>query len=183
MSSDETRREPEVRLESKSQEAQAESATLEPGEHKVAVDIAAAESDEEIQEQLVAELDDLALNHQRVWVLYTSFLPPALQEPLDQWVQARGEVFVQMPIKAPSTLAYGDLVATDGETSLQDRIAVLEELALGPAGQHGKWVRHSILADAYKALGDLYESQGDSDQASEYWSRAEETRAAAPPPW
>jgi hypothetical protein len=130
------------------------------------------------------ELDDLALNHQRMWILYTSFLPAAeLQEPLDQWVQAQGEAFVRMPIKAPSTLAYGGVAATDDEISLQDRIAVLEDLAAGPAGRHGKWVRHSVLADAYTALGDLYETWGDSTRASEYWSKAEETRAAAPPPW
>jgi hypothetical protein len=131
-----------------------------------------------------AGLDDLALRHQRMWILYTTFLPAVeLQEPMDQWVQAQKDTFVRVPIKAPSALAYAYLAPIDAEANLKDRIAVLEELVHGPAGKHGRWVRHSILADAYQSLGDLHASRGNSTLAAEYWYKAEETRAAAPPPW
>jgi hypothetical protein len=88
-----------------------------------------------------------------------------------------------LPIKAPSAVAYGNLAAIDAEAKLQDRIIALEELARGPAGKHGRWVRYGILADAYQSLGDLYASQGNTTLAEENWSKAEETRAEAPPPW
>ncbi len=131
-----------------------------------------------------AELDDLARQGGRMWVLYTTFLPTtALQEPLDQWIQAHPDEFALVPIKAPSAVAYGNMVAVDAETRLQDRILALQELVQGPAGKHGKWVRYGILADAYQALGDLYASQGDAALAAENWTKAEETRAEAPPPW
>ena len=131
-----------------------------------------------------AELDDLAQQAGRMWILYTTFLPTtALQEPLDQWVQAHPDEFVLLPIKAPSAVAYGSLAAIDAEARLKDRILALQALVLGPAGQHGKWVRYGILADAYQALGDLYASRGDAALAAESWNKAEETRAEAPPPW
>jgi 4-amino-4-deoxy-L-arabinose transferase-like glycosyltransferase len=131
-----------------------------------------------------AALDELVQPYQRVWVLYTGFQPIVeLQEPLDPWVQARHDQFLLMPIKAPTAIAYANLATTDAEANLKDRIAVLQELVQGPAGAYGRWVRYGILADAYQALGDLYASQGESSLAAEYWSKAEETRAAAPPPW
>jgi 4-amino-4-deoxy-L-arabinose transferase-like glycosyltransferase len=131
-----------------------------------------------------AELDDLTSRSQRIWFLYTSFLPAVeLQEPLDQWVQAQGDAFLRVPIKAPSALSYGNLALTDAEASLKDRTALLEEVIRLPAGTHGQWVRHGILADTYQALGDLYASQGDAALAEEYWHKARETRAAAPAPW
>ncbi len=131
-----------------------------------------------------AELDDLAQQVDRMWVLYTTFLPTTeLQEPLDQWIQAHPDEFVLVPIKAPSAVAYGNMAAVDAEASLKDRVLALKELVQGPAGQHGNWVRYGILADAYQALGDLYASQGDAIQAAENWTKAEETRAEAPPPW
>jgi hypothetical protein len=126
------------------------------------------------------ELDSLAGRHQRIWILYTSFLPAAeLQEPLDQWVQAHQQVFVRMPIKAPSALAYRNLALTDPEASLRDWIDILENLVGTSAGAHGRWVRHSILADAYQSLADLYAGRGESAMAAEYHAKAEETRAIA----
>jgi hypothetical protein len=131
-----------------------------------------------------AELERLALRHQGMWILYTSFLPAVeLQEPLDGWVQSQGDAFVRVPVKAPSTLAYGNVNLTDAEAILKDRIVVLEELVRVPAGKHGDWVRHGILADAYQALGVLYDQWGNAALAAEYSNKAEETRAAAPPPW
>ena len=130
------------------------------------------------------ELDDLAQQVGRMWVLYTTFLPTtALQEPLDQWIQAHPDEFALLPIKAPSAVAYGNMATVDAEARLKDRVLALEELVRGPAGKHGKWVRYGILADAYQALGDLYASQGNATLATESWNKAEETRAEAPPPW
>jgi hypothetical protein len=131
-----------------------------------------------------AELDELAARHPRMWLLYTTYLPaPEFQEPLDRWVQAHLEWFSLVPIKAPSVVAYGDLSLTDAEVDLKDRIAVVEALVQGPAGQYGEWVRYGILADLYQALGDLYASQGEDTLAAESWDKAEAIRAAAPPPW
>jgi hypothetical protein len=131
-----------------------------------------------------AELDDLAQDYQRVWVLYTGFQPIVeLQEPLDPWVQAYRDRFVQMPVKAPTAIAFGSLVAADAEINLRDQIEALEELVQGPAGAYGRWVRYGILADTYQALGDLYAGQGNSALAGEYRDNAEQAREAAPPPW
>jgi hypothetical protein len=128
-------------------------------------------------------LDRLAEGHPRIWILYTSFLPPVeLQEPLDHWVQARGDAFVRMPIKAPSALAYANLALTDTEARLKDRVEVLEALVQSPAGPYGTWVRYNILADAYEALGELYTGRGDAALATDYRKKAEEARAAVPPP-
>jgi 4-amino-4-deoxy-L-arabinose transferase-like glycosyltransferase len=130
-----------------------------------------------------AELDDLALRHQRMWILYTSYFPTEkLQEPLDQWVRARPDRFVRVPIKAINALAFGTTSPTDAEVEFQDRIAVLEELAQNSAGKGEAWQRYGLLADAYLALADLYASRGEATLAAEYRQRAEETRAAAPPP-
>jgi len=123
--------------------------------------------------------------YQRLWILYTSFLPaPEMQEPLDQWVQSQEPAFARVQIRSISALAYRNLAITDTEARLQDRIALLEELAQdNPGGQETKWQRHSVLADAYQSLGDLYGDRGETLLAAEYGRKAEEARAAAPPPW
>jgi 4-amino-4-deoxy-L-arabinose transferase-like glycosyltransferase len=137
-----------------------------------------------IEHLSTAELDDLARNYQRTWVLYTGFQPiVALQEPLDPWVQSHQDQFVQMPVKAPTAIAFGNLAMADAGVNLKDQILVLEDLVQGPAGAYGRWVRYGILADAYQALGDLYASQGNSTLAVENWHKAEQAREAAPPPW
>jgi Dolichyl-phosphate-mannose-protein mannosyltransferase len=129
------------------------------------------------------ELNDLASHHQRMWILYTSYLPPAeLQEPLDQWVQASPDRFIRIPIKALDALAFGITSSIGAEAELQDRIAVLEELAQNSAGKAEAWQRHGLLADDYLALADLYARQGEATLAAEYRQKSEETRAAAPPP-
>jgi 4-amino-4-deoxy-L-arabinose transferase-like glycosyltransferase len=131
-----------------------------------------------------AQLDELVKPYQRIWILYTSFVPPReLQEPLDLWVQAQEEAFMRIPIKAPSALAYRNLVVADEEAKILDEIQILEALAKASSGKHNRWVRHTILADTYQALGDLYNSWGDTLAASEAWTRSEEIRAAVPPPW
>lgn len=130
------------------------------------------------------QLDDLVESFQRIWILYTSYLPPVeLQEPLDQWVQARQDQFIRVPIKAITALGLGSPAMPDAERPLKDRIAVLEDLAAVSAGKYEAWQRHSLLADAYETLSDLYEDHGDSTLAAEYQRKAEEARVAAPPPW
>jgi Dolichyl-phosphate-mannose-protein mannosyltransferase len=130
-----------------------------------------------------AELDELAARYNRIWLLFSSYLPaPELQEPLDQWYLAHEDEFARIPIKAITALAYRNLALTDPEANLQDRIALLAELA--QSDDKGEaYQRHSALADAYQALSELYADQGRPDLATEYQKRAEETRAAAPPPW
>jgi hypothetical protein len=129
------------------------------------------------------ELDDLASRYQRMWILYTSYFPTEkLQEPLDQWVQARPDRLVRVPIKAIDALAFGTMAPTDAEAELKDRIVVLEQLAQNSAGKGEAWQRHGLLADAYLALADLYAGRGQAALAAEYRQKAEETRAAAPPP-
>jgi hypothetical protein len=130
-----------------------------------------------------AELDDLASRYNRTWILYTSFIPPAeLQEPLDRWVQAHPDRLIRVPIKAINVLAFGTLSPISTEADLQDRITVLEDLAQNVTGKFERYERHNLLADAYQALSDYYDSQGESSLATEYRDRAEKTRAAAPPP-
>jgi hypothetical protein len=130
-----------------------------------------------------AELDDLALDYQRLWILYTSYLPPAeLQEPLDQWVQAHPQEFVRVPIKAVSAIAFGTMIEADAETALQDRIDVLADLAQNSEGEYDTRQRYSLLADACQSLGDLYDEQSKPDLAAEFWKKAEEARATAVTP-
>jgi hypothetical protein len=132
---------------------------------------------------LPAELDDLASRYHRMWILYTSFIPPIeLQEPLDQWVLAQPDRFVRAAIKAVNVLAFGILAPTDVEADLRDEIVVLEDLAQSPAGKYEAWQRHELLADAYQALSDHYASQGESALAAEYGGKAQEARTAVPPP-
>lgn len=128
-----------------------------------------------------AQLDDLAVRYERMWILYTSFLPAIeLQEPLDRWVQAQQDEFVRVLIGLSNALAYRNMVLADAEANLRDRIALLEELAQASGGKQEAWQRYSVLADAYQSLADLYTGQGKFNLAAEYQKRAEETRAAAP---
>jgi len=128
-----------------------------------------------------AQLDDLAVRYERMWILYTSFLPHIeLQEPLDQWVQAQQDEFVRVLIGLSNALAYRNMVLADAEANFRDRIALLEELAQASVGKQEAWQRYSVLADAYQSLADLYAGQGKFNLAAEYQKRAEETRAAAP---
>jgi hypothetical protein len=130
-----------------------------------------------------AELDDLASRYQRMWILYTTDMPPEeLQEPLDQWVQAQPDSFVKIPIKAVNWLAIGTLQPASAEEHLKDLIPVLEDLAQNSAGARPTQQRHEILASAYQTLADLYEGQGESTLAAEYRRKAEEARAEASPP-
>jgi hypothetical protein len=129
------------------------------------------------------ELDDLASRYQRMWILYTSDMPPEdLQEPLDQWVRAQLDGFVEVPIKAVNWLAIGTLKPTGAEEYLKDLIPVLEDLAQNSAGARPTQQRHEILANAYQNLADLYEGRGESALAAEYWHKAEEARTTASPP-
>lgn len=138
-----------------------------------------------LTEHLTAsEFDALLSRYGRTWILYTSYLPPAeLQEPMDPWIQARPDEFVRVPIKAITALALYHRTPADAEALLQDRIAVLRDLAEVSADEQEAWLRHGALADAYEALAELYARQGESALAEEYRTKAEETRAAAPRPW
>lgn len=132
-----------------------------------------------------AELDDLVSRYQRMWILHTSFIPPPeLQEPLDQWVQAKLDVLVRVPIKAVNVLTFGIVSPSEPEADLKDAITVLEDFAgsLDPDGTYETWERYNRLADAYQALGDYYASQGESTLAAEYRDKAEKARTAVPPP-
>jgi 4-amino-4-deoxy-L-arabinose transferase-like glycosyltransferase len=128
-----------------------------------------------------SEFEELLSRFPRVWVLYTSYLPPAeLQEPLDQWIQAREEEFVRVSIKAITSLAYSNRALTDRQAILTDRIAVLKDLAAVSVGQVGAWLPYGVLADAYDDLADLYVSQGKSTLANEARQQAIEARETAP---
>jgi 4-amino-4-deoxy-L-arabinose transferase-like glycosyltransferase len=130
-----------------------------------------------------AEIDAYARDSKRLWILCTSFVPPLeLQEPLDRWLQAHLQQFARVPIKAVNAVAFGTLAAQDVEAHLQAQVAVLEELAAHPVDEVERWQRHSALADAYQALGDLYRDRGRPALAAEFWDRADSARAAAPPP-
>jgi hypothetical protein len=132
----------------------------------------------------LTEFEELLSSHPRMWVLYTSYLPPIeLQEPLDQWIQARDGDFVRVPIKAINALAFYDQGPDGPEALLLDRIALLEELAGISADSQEAWLRYEALAQAYESLAALYDSQGESTLAAEYRNRAEEARATAPRPW
>jgi hypothetical protein len=132
----------------------------------------------------LTEFEELLSSHPRMWVLYTSYLLPIeLQEPLDQWIQARDGDFVRVPIKAINALAFYDQGPDGPEALLLDRIALLEELAGISADSQEAWLRYEALAQAYESLAALYDSQGESTLAAEYRNRAEEARATAPRPW
>jgi hypothetical protein len=130
------------------------------------------------------QLNDLVESYQRIWILYTSYLPPVeLQEPLDQWVQSRPDEFVRVPIKAITALAYHNHTLTDLEAILKDRVILLTDLAEVSADKQEAWLRYSALADAYDSLGELHSSRGESILAAEYRRKADEARTAAPRPW
>jgi 4-amino-4-deoxy-L-arabinose transferase-like glycosyltransferase len=130
------------------------------------------------------ELDALMYSSQRMWILYTSYLPAQeLQEAMDQWVQARQDEFIRVPIKAITALGLGSAALTDDEEALSDWIVVLEDLAAASAGRYEAWQRHDLLADAYERLSALYKERGEFTLAAEHQRKAEEARAAAPPPW
>jgi hypothetical protein len=131
----------------------------------------------------VGELEALVSAHQRTWILYTSYLPPAeLQEPLDRWVQAHPDEFVRVPIKAIDAVAYHNQVLA-GEAMLQDRIAVLEDLAAVSADDQEAWLRYEALAAAYDSLSIEYDARGEANLAAQCRQKAEEARATAPRPW
>jgi hypothetical protein len=129
------------------------------------------------------QMDDWTGRYERMWILYTSYLPPVeLQEPLDQWVQANGSAFVRVPIKSITALAYQNLAISDLEARLKERIPLLEELAESSSGKHEAWQRYSLVADDYEALAAFHASRGEHQLAGEYQEKAEEARAQAPPP-
>lgn len=131
-----------------------------------------------------AELNDLAVRYDRMWILYTSFLPAIeSQEPLDQWVQGHQDEFARVLIKDVNALAYWNMVLADARANLRDRIALLEELAQAALGKGEACQRQWVLADAYQSLSDLYAGQREFALAAEYQTRAEEIRAAARPCW
>lgn len=127
-----------------------------------------------------AEMEELITQYQRLWVLYTSYIVPAeLQEPLDRWVQAQGDEFALVRIKASTTLAYRGQALGDMEARLLDRSDLLLEMAEASADEKEGWLRYNILADTYEALSELYEQQGKREQATEYRNKADEARQVA----
>jgi hypothetical protein len=130
-----------------------------------------------------AELDALDARPGRLWIVHSSFLPPAeLQEPLDRWVQAQLDHLVRVPIKAITALSFGVAAPSDPEVVLQERVGILADLAAGSSGNYEAWQRYGLLADAYEALADLYAGRGEDGLAGTYRLKAEEARATAPPP-
>ncbi len=130
-----------------------------------------------------AELDELASQYERMWILYTSYVVPAeMQEPLDRWVQAQESEFAQVRIKASTTIAYRNRSLTDAEEILLDRASLLKRMAEVSEGRNEAWQRYSLLASTYQALSELYDSRGESELARECQNRAEEARETAPPP-
>ncbi len=131
----------------------------------------------------LAELDDLAARYPRMWLLYTSYIVPVeFQEPLDRWVQGRADEFVQVRLKASTTLAYRDRTLADVEASLLDRCALLEEMAQVSADEKEAWLCWNVLADAYQALSEVYAGRGEMALAAEYQQKAEKARAAVSSP-
>ncbi len=130
-----------------------------------------------------AEIGAYARDSKRLWILCTSYLPPPeLQEPLDRWLQAHMEDFVRLPIKAVNALAFGSVAGVDAEAHLQAQVAVLEDLAQQTVGKHEARERHTALAAAYQALGDLYGASGRPALATEFWAKADSARAEASSP-
>lgn len=130
-----------------------------------------------------AGLDDLAARYPRMWILYTSYIVPVeLQEPLDRWVQSRADEFVQVRLKASTTLAYRNQTLTDGEASLLDRCLLLKGMAGVAADEKEAWLRWNVLADTYQALSELYTGRGEAALAAEYQRKAEEARAVVSTP-
>jgi hypothetical protein len=130
-----------------------------------------------------AEMDALDARSGRLWVVHSSFLPPIeLQEPVDQWVQSRLDHLVRVPVKSITALSFGVTAPADPEEVLQERIAILADLAAGSSGRYEAWQRYGLLADAYEVLAGLYAGLGEDALAETYRLKAEEARATAPPP-
>ncbi|MGQ9599496.1 MAG: glycosyltransferase family 39 protein [Anaerolineae bacterium] len=128
------------------------------------------------------ELNALVSREGRMWVLYTSYpLAVRLQEPLDQWLQARSQQFIRIPIKTHA-LAFEIVSHADAESELRARITALEELAHCSAGQSEAWYRYNLLADAYQELASLYADRGQDILAAQCTQKAEEIRTAHSPP-
>jgi len=131
----------------------------------------------------LAEFEELLSGQPRTWILYTSYLPSRLlQEPMDQWIMARLDDFVRVPIKAITAVAYYNHALTEPEEQLLDRIVVLEDLAEASVGRQEAWLRYTALAEAHESLSELYAEQGQSTLAAEHCRLAEEIRATTPPP-
>ncbi len=131
----------------------------------------------------LGEFQTLLAEYQRVWVLYTSYIPPReLQEPMDQWIQARFDHFVRVPIKAITALALYHHPWMDANARWNDCIPILEQLADVSVGNQEAWLRYDGLAAAYDAMGQVYAQQGDSIRAEECQSQASEIRSTAPKP-
>jgi len=131
----------------------------------------------------LAEFEELLSRQPRTWILYTSYLPSRLlQEPMDQWIMARLDDFVRVPIKAITAVAYYNHALTEPEEQLLDRIVVLEDLAEASVGRQEAWLRYTALAEAHESLSELYAEQGQSTLAAEHCRLAEEIRATTPPP-
>jgi len=131
----------------------------------------------------LAEFEELLSGQPRTWILYTSYLPSRLlQEPMDQWILARLDDFVRVPIKAITAVAYYNHALTEPEEQLLDRIVVLEDLAEASVGRQEAWLRYTALAEAHESLSELYAEQGQSTLAAEHCRLAEEIRATTPPP-
>lgn len=130
-----------------------------------------------------AELDELASQYERMWILYTSYVVPAeMQEPLDQWVQAQASEFAQVRIKASTVIAYRNQSLASPEAMLLDRASLLKRMAEVSEGRSEAWQRYGLLADAYQALSELYDSRGESGLAQEYQNRAQEAAETVPAP-
>jgi hypothetical protein len=130
-----------------------------------------------------AQLDDLATRYERMWILYTSYLPPdELQEPLDRWIQSHEDEFDRVPIKSINALAFRGLVHADAQTGLADRIGVLEDLAEHSTGKYEAWQRYGQVAEAYESLSQVYDRLGEATLAAESLRQAEKAREAGPPP-
>lgn len=126
-----------------------------------------------------SQLDQLLGQHNRMWLLFTSYLPPQeLQEPLDQWYHDHQDLFVRIVIRKIAAVAYHNGSLADDETRLKDRIAMLEEWAGTGISRHENRLRGEALGTAYEDLSELYAKQGAQDLAETYRTKAEEARTA-----
>jgi hypothetical protein len=129
------------------------------------------------------QLDALAAQDGRMWILYTSYpIADVLQEPLDRWLQSNSGRFVRVPIKALNALAFETSSSGETESALKDQIAALEHLARDSAGASEAYQRYGLLADAYEQLADFYAARGEYSLAGTYNQKADEVRAANPLP-
>jgi 4-amino-4-deoxy-L-arabinose transferase-like glycosyltransferase len=126
-----------------------------------------------------SQLDQLLAQHNRMWLLFSSFLPPQeLQEPLDQWYHEHQEQFARIMIKRISAIAYHNGSLYDDEALLKDRIAMLEGWAGTGTERRESRQRGGVLGTAYEDLSELYAERGMLDLAEAYRAKAEEARIA-----